>query len=59
MKLGDRWAVCAGRWQEAPNDGVPTGVVFAATNEAAALYASIEALIANSVDVPSDPSSLL
>ena len=59
LKPGDRWAVCAGRWQQAIDDGVPTGVVLAATNEAAALYASVESLIANSVDVPSDPSSLL
>lgn len=59
LKPGDRWAVCAGLWQQAINDGVPTGVVLAATNEAAAPYVSIEALLANSVDVPSDPSSLL
>ena len=59
LKPGDRWAVCAGRWQQAINDGVPTGVVLAATNEATAPYVSIEALLANSMDVPSDPSSLL
>ena len=59
LKPGDRWAVCAGRWQQAINDGVPTGVVLAATNEAAAPYVSIEALLANSMGVPSDPSSLL
>lgn len=59
LKPGDRWAVCAARWQQAINDGVPTGIVLAATNEAAAPYVSVEALIANSVDVPTDPSSLL
>jgi uncharacterized protein (DUF2237 family) len=59
LKPGDRWAVCAGLWQQAIDDGVPTGVVLAATNEAAAPYVSIKALLANSVDVPSDPSSLL
>jgi len=58
LRPGDRWAVCARLWQQAINDGVPTGVVLAATNEVAARYASVEALLANSVDVPSDPSSL-
>ena len=59
LKPGDRWAVCAPRWQQAIDDGVPSDVVLAATNEAAALFVSIEALRANSVDVPSDPRSLL
>ena len=59
LKPGDRWAVCAPRWQQAIDDGVPGGAIPAATNEAAALFESLEALIANSVDVPSDPRSLL
>ena len=59
LKPGDRWAVCAPRWQQAIDDGVQSDVVLAATNEAAALFVSVEALIANSVDVPSDPRSLL
>ena len=59
LKPGDRWAVCAPRWQQAIDDGVACDVVLAATNEAAALFVSVEALIANSVDVPSDPRSLL
>lgn len=59
LKPGDRWAVCALRWQQAIDDGVPGDVVLAATNEAASLFVSVEALIANSVDVPSDPRSLL
>jgi len=58
LRPGDRWAVCAGLWQQAINDGIPTSVVLAATNEVAARYVSVEALFANSVDVPSDPSSL-
>ena len=59
LKPGDRWAVCAPRWQQAIDDGVTSNVVLAATNEAAALFVSVEALKANSVDVPSDPRSLL
>jgi len=59
LRPGDRWAVCAGLWQQAINDGIPTSVVLAATNEVAARYVSVEALFANSVDVPSDPSSLI
>ena len=59
LKAGDRWAVCASRWQQAIDDDVTCDVVLAATNEAAAHLVSVEALIANSVDVPSDPRSLL
>lgn len=59
LKPGDRWAVCAPRWQQAIDDGIRGDVVLAATNEAAALFVSVESLIANSVDVPSDPRSLL
>ena len=59
LKPGDRWAVCAPRWQQAIDDGIRGDVVLAATNEAAALFVSLEALRANSVDVPSDPRSLL
>ena len=59
LRPGDRWAVCAPRWQQAIDDGVASDVVLSATNEAAALFVSVEALIANSVDVPSDPRSLL
>ena len=59
LKPGDRWAVCAPRWQQAIDDGVQGGVILAATNESAALFVSVEALLANSVDVPSDPRSLL
>jgi uncharacterized protein (DUF2237 family) len=59
LKPGDRWAVCAPRWQQAIDDGIRGDVVLAATNEAAALFVSVESLRANSVDVPSDPRSLL
>ena len=59
LKPGDRWAVCAARWQEAIDDGVPTGIILAATNVAATHIASLSALKANSVDVPTDASSLL
>ena len=59
LRPGDRWAVCAPRWQQAIDDGVACDVVLAATNEAASLFVSVEALTANSVDVPSDPRSLL
>jgi uncharacterized protein (DUF2237 family) len=59
LEPGDRWAVCAPRWQQAIDDGIRGDVVLAATNEAAALFVSVASLLANSVDVPSDPRSLL
>ena len=58
LKPGDRWAVCAPRWQQALEDGAACGVVLAATNEAALEYINSEDLIAHSVDVPPDLSEL-
>ena len=58
LKPGDRWAVCAPRWQQALEDGAACGVVLAATNEAALEYINSEDLMAHSVDVPPDLSEL-
>ena len=33
LRAGDRWCLCAGRWQEALNAGVAPPVVLAATHE--------------------------
>jgi uncharacterized protein (DUF2237 family) len=59
LKPGDRWAVCAPRWQQALEDGAACGVVLAATNEAALEYINAEDLMAHSVDVPPDLSDLV
>ncbi len=34
LKPGDRWCLCAGRWQEAAEAGVAPRVVLASTHEA-------------------------
>lgn len=47
LKPGDRWCLCASRWQEAYEAGVAPPVVPEATHEAALKYISREALEAN------------
>jgi len=58
LQPGDRWCVCAARWQQAYDDGAPAPVVLAATHERALEVISIEALQEHAVDVPADPSTL-
>ena len=49
LKPGDRWCLCASRWQEAYEAGVAPPVVLEATHEAALQYLTMEALQAHSV----------
>lgn len=56
---GDRWCVCASRWQEAYDADAAPPVVLAATNEATLEIIPLEALRRHAVDVPADPGSLL
>lgn len=58
LQAGDRWCVCASRWQEAYDAGVAPPVVLAATHERAVEAVSLEALREHAVDVPADPSAL-
>ncbi|MEQ1755472.1 MAG: DUF2237 domain-containing protein [Micropepsaceae bacterium] len=44
LKPGDRWCLCAPRWQEAFSAGNAPKVVLAATQEGALAYASLEDL---------------
>ena len=44
LKPGDRWCLCASRWQEAYEAGVAPPVVLEATHEAALKYVSMESL---------------
>ena len=44
LKPGDRWCLCASRWQEAYEAGVAPPVVLEATHEAALQYVSMEIL---------------
>ncbi len=50
LSPGDRWCVCASRWQEAHDAGCAPAVVLAATHARALDVVSIDALIANADD---------
>jgi hypothetical protein len=58
LRPGDRWCVVASRWLQAYRDGAAAPVVLAATNARSLEIVPLEALRANAVDVPADPSSL-
>lgn len=58
LSPGDRWCVCAQRWQEAYEAGAAAPVVLAATHANATDVISLDALREHAVDVPADPSSL-
>jgi uncharacterized protein len=58
LQPGDRWCVCAARWQQAYDDGAAAPVVLAATHERALEVVSLDALHEHAVDVPADPSTL-
>ncbi|MGE3844383.1 MAG: DUF2237 family protein [Vicinamibacterales bacterium] len=51
LRQGDRWCLCASRWQEAHQAGVAPRVVLRATHEAALDVIAIEDLIAHAIDV--------
>jgi hypothetical protein len=50
LETGDRWCLCAPRWQEALEAGFAPKVFLAATHEAALAYCDLEDLQANAVD---------
>ncbi len=50
LKPGDRWCLCASRWQEAYVAGVAPPVHLAATHAAAAEFCDLAALRAHAVD---------
>ena len=55
LEPGDRWCVCAARWQEAVAAGVAPPVVLSATNEAALKVLDLETLKTHALDAsPSD-----
>ncbi len=58
LRPGDRWCVCAERWQEAYDAGAAPPVVLAATHARSLEVVSLEALQEHAVDVPADPSAL-
>ena len=44
LKSGDRWCLCAQRWQEAHEAGLAPRVVLTATDEAALRYVALHDL---------------
>jgi uncharacterized protein (DUF2237 family) len=51
LKPGDRWCLCAPRWQEAHEAGMAPRVVLGATHEGALAYCRLEYLKRHAVDV--------
>lgn len=58
LSPGDRWCVCAARWQQAYEAGVAPPVVLAATHANALEVIALDSLRQHAVDVPADPSEL-
>jgi len=50
LKPGDRWCLCAARWEEARSAGMPPKVLLEATHIAALEVCSLEDLKAHAVD---------
>jgi uncharacterized protein (DUF2237 family) len=50
LREGDRWCLCAPRWQEAFDAGFAPNVYLAATHEAALAYCDLYDLKAHAVD---------
>lgn len=51
LKAGDRWCVCAQRWQEACDDGAAPKVILLATNKNVLNIISLEILKQHAIDL--------
>lgn len=51
LKQGDRWCLCASRWQEALKAGAAPKVVMRATHQGALEIVAFENLSANAIDL--------
>lgn len=51
LKPGDRWCLCAARWEEALRAGVAPPIVLAATHEAVLNKISLEVLQEHAIDI--------
>ena len=52
LAAGDRWCLCAARWEEARRAGFAPPVLLEATHEAALQICSLDDLMAHAVDAP-------
>ncbi len=50
LKPGDRWCMCAARWQEAYVAGVAPPVILAATHEAVVEHVERDSLLTHALD---------
>jgi uncharacterized protein len=50
LQPGDRWCLCAPRWQQALEAGYAPGIVLMATHEGALRYCALEDLTRHAVD---------
>ena len=51
LKPGDRWCLCAARWQEALDAGVAPPVILSATHAVALEYVSLDELKQHALDL--------
>ena len=54
LKPGDRWCLCAARWQEALDAGCAPSVVLAATHVNALEWVRMDDLVQHAIDPPKD-----
>ncbi len=59
LKPGDRWCLCASRWQEALEGNSAPAVVLAATHVSALEWVRMEDLVKHAVDPPKDGAKKL
>ena len=52
LSAGDRWCLCAARWEEARRAGAAPPVLLEATHEAALEICTLDDLISHAVDAP-------
>lgn len=57
LKPGDKWCLCASRWQQAASAGVAPPVILAATHQSALAYCDREQLFAHALDRPAAPGA--
>ena len=51
LKVGDRWCLCAARWEQARIAGKAPRVVLAATNQASLMLCHLDDLKAHAIDL--------
>ena len=51
LKVGDRWCLCAARWEQARIAGRAPRVVLAATNQASLMLCQLDDLKAHAIDL--------